>query len=484
MTLSNEVRRLQAKWNGGGGGWPKRLEWIEIHNMRGWTGQRVEFRFPIAAIVGENGSGKSSLIQAAASVYRANTKKDTDFASDFFPQTYWDKVTSAKIRYSIRQGPQGVEGEVRKPTTRWLGNTERPVRDVNYIDLSRIQPVAGRVGFQKIAKSKHHEVSAESYDDARLARLSRIMGKKYESAKMALTDVDPKRSIPVLLREGQPFSGFHQGSGETTMVEFLQTDPHDYSLLLIDEIETSLHPRSQRRLIRELADRCRERQLQIILTSHSPYILEELPLEARIYVFESGGSRQVLSEVSPNFALTKMDDEPHFECDLFVEDHASEVMLMEILSQFAPQLVSRCKVTTFGAANAGRTLGTMVIQDRFWRPTCVFLDGDVTPSPGCGLLPGEDAPERVVFDELREQNWAKLADRINRPFADMADACQMAMTLGNHHEWVRSAATKLTMSGNVLWHMMCAEWAGTSLHRDIADAVIAPIETALIKAET
>jgi recombinational DNA repair ATPase RecF len=62
MALSNEVRRLQQKWSSGGGGWPKRLEWIEIHNMRGWTGQKVEFKFPIVAIVGENGSGKSSII--------------------------------------------------------------------------------------------------------------------------------------------------------------------------------------------------------------------------------------------------------------------------------------------------------------------------------------------------------------------------------------------------------------------------------------
>ncbi len=299
---------------------------------------------------------------------------------------------------------------------------------------------------------------------------------------MALTDVDDKRSVPVILRDGIPYSGFHQGSGETTMVEFLKADPPEYSLLLIDEIETSLHPRSQRRLIRELADRCRERQLQIIITSHSPYILEELPMEARMYVFESGGSRQILSEISPTFALSKMDDEPHFEVDLYVEDNASEIMLMEILSRFAPELVSRCKPTTFGAASAGRVLGTMVMQNRFWRPTCVYLDGDVDASAGCILLPGIDAPERVVFGELGGKNWGDLAVRMSRPFSDVADACQMAMTLSNHHEWVRSAATRLTTSGNVLWHMMCAEWAALCVHPDTAQTVVGPINDALIKA--
>lgn len=73
------------------------------------------------------------------------------------------------------------------------------------------------------------------------------------------------------------YSGFHQGAGETTITEFLQSDIPKYSLVLIDEIETSLHPRAQRRLIRDLADRCRELDAQVVLTTRSPYVLDELP---------------------------------------------------------------------------------------------------------------------------------------------------------------------------------------------------------------
>jgi hypothetical protein len=65
---SREVRRLEAKWKTGGG-WPKRLDWIEIKGLRGWTGQRFDLQFPIMALVGDNGSGKSTVLQAAASVY-------------------------------------------------------------------------------------------------------------------------------------------------------------------------------------------------------------------------------------------------------------------------------------------------------------------------------------------------------------------------------------------------------------------------------
>jgi hypothetical protein len=163
---------------------------------------------------------------------------------------------------------------------------------------------------------------------------------------------------------------------------------------LIDEIESSLHPRAQRRLIRDLASVCRERELQIILTTHSPYILEELPKEARLQIFEQDGTRQVMIGVSPEFALTRMDEVAHPECELYVEDEAAKTLITEMLSQRDPDLSSRVLVTAYGAASVGYQLGHMVAGKRFPRPVGIFLDGDCAPGTGCCLLPGDDAPER------------------------------------------------------------------------------------------
>lgn len=65
MPLSKEVRRLERAWQNETA-WPKRLDWIEIDNIRGWQGQRIKFPFPIVAISGENGTGKSTIIQACS----------------------------------------------------------------------------------------------------------------------------------------------------------------------------------------------------------------------------------------------------------------------------------------------------------------------------------------------------------------------------------------------------------------------------------
>jgi len=478
MALSNEVRLLDRKWQAGTG-WPRRLEWMEIKNLRGWVGQRIDFSFPIVAIVGENGSGKSTVLQAAASIYGpAGDGQGSWYASEFFPDTAWEKVTVAEIKFGYMEGPEHKDGSVRKPTTRWLGNSDRPSRSVAYIDLSRIQPVSARVGYAKIAKTARREVSAQDFNPAQVRRLSGVMGRTYDAAKMAICEVDDKREIPVLIKDGRAYSGFHQGSGETTVAELLQVDLPKYSLILIDEIESSLHPRAQRRLIRDLAEKCREREAQIILTTHSPYILEELPFKARNYILETQGTKKLMIGVSPQFAMTQMDDEQHPECELYVEDPAAKTMLGEILAAHARGLFPRCSIVPYGAASVGYALGQMAAANRFPKPTCVFLDGDNDGAPGCILLPGGDAPERVVFNALSAARFRNLWTRIGRDISWVIDACTQAMTLGDHHEWVKVAATQLLCGGDILWQAMCAEWAATLTPETVAP-IVAAIEDGL-----
>lgn len=458
MPLSKEVRLLESKWKGGTG-WPKRLEWIEIEGLRGFSGERVDFRFPIVALVGENGVGKSTVLQAVAASYRGDAQKH--FASDFFPDTPWEQVESASIRASVREGPTSgsVITSVRKPSERWRGNDERKTRTVEYRDLRRIQPIAARTGYARMAKKDVKETEVHLFDSDTLDRLSCVMGRQYSSAKLSKTDVDDTRLVPVLHKDGKSFSGFHGGAGETTMSELLKQKIQKYSILLIDEIETSLHPRAQRRLIRDIATLCRSFDVQCILTTHSPYVLDELPADGRIYIMDTDGEKKIFSGVSPSFAMSKMDDEAYPEADVYVEDDRSATLIDEIVA-FSERrdLIIRYQTIPYGASNVGRALGSMVNTNRFPRPSVVFLDGDQEPSDGCFLLPGSDAPERVIFEGVRNNGVDGLATRLSRSPSDVADACTAAMLIGDHHEWIRMAADRLTVTGDVLWQGMCSEW--------------------------
>ena len=493
MGLSPEVRRLDNKWRNNNG-WPKRLESIEISGIRGWTGQRIDFQFPIVAIVGENGAGKSTILQCAASAYGAQGDQGSWYPTDFFPDTPWETVGESRnevepgayIRFTVREGDKSVPGDVRK-LKRWRGYNGRPDRHVEYIDLKRVQPVSARSGFMRLANPQLKEDMAASvyWDEEMVRKLSHLMGRDYEQVRMAAVqdDKDPDRRVPVLQLKGKKeTSGFHNGQGETTIADLLTNPMLKGSLVLIDEIETSLHPRVQRRLIRLLADFARLGDIQFIVTTHSPYVLEELPPHARLYVMNEVSGREVVTGVSPEFAMTRMDDMQHPECDVYVEDVRSAEWMRSILAKKRPDLFPRCLMVPYGTASVGYALGLMVHHGRFpqGRHSCVYVDGDQQAKEGCTALPGDDAPERVVFGDLAAIGWKGVDKHMaSFGFSQVVDACTKAMTYSDPHEWVRLAADSLLVGGDILWHDLCACWVDNCLGDTEADCVLLPIITTL-----
>lgn len=470
--FSREMQRLIERW--AIGGWPLWLESIEIHGLRGWTGQRISLRFPIVALVGENGSGKSTVLQALASVYRARAGERSFFASEFFPSTAWEQVRDVNLKYSVREGDNRTDNSVRKPTSRWLGNPTRRQRSVRYLDLRRIQPIMARTGYLKIAKRSVAETATEQFDDARVGRLSQILGKQYRRVRHSRTNVDRKRLVPVLETGGAEYSGFHQGAGETTVADLMREEIPEHALVLIDELETSLHPRAQRRLMRELATLAREKRLQIVLTTHSPYILSELPAQARIQIVQGTAGREIVPGITADYAMTQMDDEPHPEVDIYVEDKSALILMSEVLARYRPDDYTRVKVTPFGSAEAGKTLGALAERQRLPRPALVVLDGDQQATDGCVILPGGEAPERVVFADLESLGWPDVAGRLSRAHADLVDSVHRAMTDADHHTWLRTVANDVLLGTDELWRVMVTVWLERSrTEQDFADTLAA-----------
>lgn len=78
---SSEISKIGDQFKAGQ--WPQFLETVEISGLRGWSGQTVNFTFPVVAVVGENGTGKSTLLQAAACAY-----ENTDASKTFYPSSF------------------------------------------------------------------------------------------------------------------------------------------------------------------------------------------------------------------------------------------------------------------------------------------------------------------------------------------------------------------------------------------------------------
>ncbi|QBG48678.1 ATP-binding cassette domain-containing protein [Verrucomicrobia bacterium S94] len=65
--MASEINRIRDQFQSGL--WPQFVEHIELENLRSWKQQGVNFKFPVTAVVGENGTGKSTLLKALACAY-------------------------------------------------------------------------------------------------------------------------------------------------------------------------------------------------------------------------------------------------------------------------------------------------------------------------------------------------------------------------------------------------------------------------------
>jgi hypothetical protein len=174
-----------------------------------------------------------------------------------------------------------------------------------------------------------------------------------------------------------------------------------------------------------------------------------------------------------------MDDEQHPECDLYVEDARAVALVSEMLVAVDRDLLPRLKLIPYGAASVGKALGIMVSQRRFPRPSLAFLDGDQEPAPGCIVLPGEDAPERFVYERLRQANWPEIHSRVGRSVSETIDALNSAMSLSNHHDWVKHSGDRLTLGSDILWQALCSSWAKNCTTTDELNLISQPVRDAL-----
>jgi predicted ATPase len=462
------------------GQWAQFLQMIQIAGLRGWSGQAVEFSFPVVAIVGENGSGKSTLMKVAACVYDNKDKEKRFYPSAFFVETHWDKIRGVTVDYRVKRGANVESFRITKPTQRWRVPDNAPQRDVFLLDIARTLPLDASVGYAKIARLAAAEIESAEINDAFRERLSHVLGRNYSKARFATSDVDKKRQVGLLEREWGELSQYHQGAGEDATLDLFRTlqgiPPH--SLLLVDEVEASLHPRAQRRLVRFLLWLARQRRIQVILSTHSPYVLQELPQEARILLLPGPQGLSVVYGVSAEFAMSRLDDEIHPEVHLFVEDRDAEILLREILASSveSAKLLNRVAINPVGPANVVAMLGALGKSGKLPYRSAAIVDGDHT-DPNCLALPGALAPERVIYSELKAKGWPNLSHRFGIGAGTLLTALEDAMLEPDHHKWNAKVGDQILKSSVSVWEVLTNEWCRSCLDPHARDAIAGAIKT-------
>lgn len=234
-------------------------------------------------------------------------------------------------------------------------------------------------------KVKHYNKKVRSIynlENKELEWVSKILGKEYTSAKVLDHDLFNARGLTVIFEEaGSKYSEALAGSGEvsviTSVIRILKS-PKD-GLILLDEPEVSLHPSAQKSFRNLLLEKCYKDGCQVVLTTHSPFFLEDLPDAAIKTFYQDSNTRKqsVINRSSKDEAFIRIGSNRKRDKKIvFVEDDLAKLLFDKALGEINESFTSiwEAKVHPGGAETIkSNLLIDMIVHDV---DIIILLDGD------------------------------------------------------------------------------------------------------------
>lgn len=264
---------------------------VRITNLRGIEDVRFPFDYPVSVLAGPNGSGKSTVLFACACAYRVPQRRSGDFApSRLFPnfvsrQTSVRSDPTPETQLEFHYLHQGERRSMlwRRGKSWSRRGDKQPEREVYLRTLANLTSPAE---VRSILQLGRKEVETETISPDLLLFAHRVLPWQYRSLDL----ISGQASRDLLFAEladtdETRYSEFHMSSGERTIVRISKDiSGLKNALVLIDEVDTGLHPYTQKQAMLELQRSALRQQLQIIVASHSPVVLDSVPPEGRMFL--------------------------------------------------------------------------------------------------------------------------------------------------------------------------------------------------------
>src|SRR6185312_8150595 len=278
MSTINGLKEKVSRKNYG-----KYLLKVNLANVRALKEQVVTFDFPVTALIGPNGGGKTTILGAAATAY-ASVKPRQFFAKS---GKFDESMTDWKIEYELIDRNINRTDTVRRTAafhkSKWSRDAVERVAVV--LGVSRTVPANERRELQKCA-SGTFKVDADkvgAIEQPVADAVQKILGKSITDYSHIKIDTAGRVSLLTgATSEGTKYSEFHFGAGESSIIRMvmeIEAAPEN-SLVLIEEIENGLHPVATVRLVEYLIEAADRKAVQAIFTTHSNDALLPLPPEA------------------------------------------------------------------------------------------------------------------------------------------------------------------------------------------------------------
>jgi len=388
---------------------------LQEGNLRGLFPSKIEFKYPFSVIAGHNGSGKSTLLAIASCAFhnlkngfKPDDRKLSYYTfSDFFIQTK-DELSpdGIKIYFHIRHNNWstlepgiGVQSRRKIKGGKWNDYASRVRRNVIHFGTLRVVPPNELKTYKSYCRQFSRSVLDESLSKEICEIAGRIIGKSYDDFHIYQ---HTKFAMAAVTLNNVRYTGFNMGAGEKAVFSILYSlfRAGTGCLLVIDEIELGLHAKAQKQLIHELKLLCKNLRCQIICSTHSSIILENIPPEGRFYIERIGDSTKIIEGISSEYASGKLSGGNSNELSVFVEDNMAKSIIGFILPL---DIRSRLEVFNIGSDQA--VLRQVAARYREKKSDFVaILDGDKSTNKVGDIgkvkayLEGRTPSEQEVFE--------------------------------------------------------------------------------------
>lgn len=414
---------------------PEFLEEVIVQSLRGISSLSVRFEFPVTVIAGPNGSGKSTVLFACACAYQVPGAGPRDFVpTTLFPnlkannnEELCDREMPSSFEYFYthqgrRIGMKWSRGKSWNKSFMGQKGGRQPNRSLYMRTLANLTSPNEIRSFLQIASTQYttNEVTSDL-----IAFAQRIVPNRYRQVRQIEKG---DKNLLFVSREDvlTQYSEFHMSAGERAILHISKDiSSLRNALILIDEIEAGLHPYTQQQLMLELQRLALRNDLQIIVTSHSPVVLDCVPVEARIFLERTIDNvvilpafRDIIQKAFYGQSLEKL--------SILCEDEMGEAFLYGVMDILNPKLRLMHDDVLIGRdtgkemfAQHIEAIGKFKLLENF----LFVLDGDARSLEnslrltaqryGRDLqplfLPG-DVPERWAWGILREYAQAYASD--------------------------------------------------------------------------
>lgn len=471
----------------------KYLKKILINKCRAFEDQIISFDFPVTALIGPNGGGKTTILGACAILYssiapRMFFTKNIQFDEEMenWSISYWAIDRSAVKNDIVRRSASYIR-------KKW--NRKSLQREVFFFGVSRTIPAVERKDLSKFATQNTHfapneccELTSESAQE-----ITRILGKDVSKFMV----IKPNKYGNITLLSGKTdknksYSEFHFGAGESSIIKMIMgiESAPPQSLILIEEIENGLHPLVVCRLIDYLIKVAERKKLQVIFTTHSEYAIKSLPGSA---IWASLNGKAVQGKLTIE-SLKTFTGDTRAQLVIYVEDEFAKEWLIQMLRGNKSIELTSIAIYPMHGENGAVEANKYHNQDPSVKTKSIcVLDGDARYDEDIDKLiyklPGE-APETYIFYKIKDKIGdcsSKIAGRCTLKYSDgkliESIVNDVSYTNIDHHNIFAQIGEKIGfVNENIVISAFLATWCEEN--SELVSEFLSKIDKVLPKSKT